>query len=129
MKTKAIPEEYLDLLQKRAFGHLATLMPNGSPQVTPVWVDFDGTHVLVNSAVGRQKDRNLRRDGRVALIIRIVTSRCGGASCRSQRKTPMPALIVWLTSTWGWIDIQTAGQGKYESGTRFCPNASMRKGR
>jgi PPOX class probable F420-dependent enzyme len=69
LKTKTIPEEYLDLLQKRAFGHLATLMPNGSPQVTPVWVDFDGTHVLVNSAVGRQKDRNLRRDGRVALEI------------------------------------------------------------
>ena len=69
MKTKTVPEEYLDLLQKRAFGHLATLMPDGSPQVTPVWVDFDGTHVLVNSALGRQKDRNLRRDGRVALEI------------------------------------------------------------
>ena len=69
MKTKTVPEEYLDLLQKRAFGHLATLMPDGSPQATPVWVDFDGTHVLVNSALGRQKDRNLRRDGRVALEI------------------------------------------------------------
>jgi len=69
LKTKTVPEEYLDLLQKRAFGHLATLMPNGSPQATPVWIDFDGTHVLVNSALGRQKDRNLRRDGRVALEI------------------------------------------------------------
>ena len=66
---KTIPNQYLDLFQKRAFGHLTTLMPDGSPQVTPVWVDYDGAYVLVNSAVGRQKDRNLRRDGRVALEI------------------------------------------------------------
>jgi len=64
-----IPDEYLDLFQKRAFGHLATLMPDGSPQVTPVWVDFDGTHIMVNSARGRLKDRNMRRDGRVALEV------------------------------------------------------------
>ena len=69
MSTKIIPDEYLDLFEKRAFGHLVTLMPDGSPQVTPVWVDYDGTYVLVNSALGRQKDRNMRRDGRVALEI------------------------------------------------------------
>jgi len=44
-------------------------MPDGSPQVTPVWCDFDGAHVLVNSARGRVKDRNMRRDPRVALVI------------------------------------------------------------
>ena len=43
------------LLQEPNFGHLATLMPDGSPQVTPVWVDYDGTHILVNTAEGRQK--------------------------------------------------------------------------
>jgi PPOX class probable F420-dependent enzyme len=64
-----IPEEYLDLFQKRAFAHLATLMQDGSPQVTPVWIDFDGTHILVNSARGRVKDRNMRRDPRVAIEI------------------------------------------------------------
>ena len=69
MKSGKIPDTYLDLFKKRAFAHMATLMPDGSPQVTPVWVDFDGTHVLVNSARGRQKDRNLRRDARVALGI------------------------------------------------------------
>ncbi|MCL4395491.1 MAG: PPOX class F420-dependent oxidoreductase [Chloroflexi bacterium] len=42
-------------------------MPDGSPQVTPVWVDYDGTHVIVNSAKGRVKDRNMRRDSRVSL--------------------------------------------------------------
>jgi PPOX class probable F420-dependent enzyme len=63
----AIPEKSLDLFQKRAFAHLATLMPDGSPQVTPVWCDFDGKYVLVNSAKGRVKDRNMRRDPRVSL--------------------------------------------------------------
>jgi PPOX class probable F420-dependent enzyme len=64
-----IPDKYLDLFQKRAFANLATLMPDGSPQVTPVWCDFDGTHVLINSARGRQKDKNMEREPRVALAI------------------------------------------------------------
>jgi PPOX class probable F420-dependent enzyme len=66
---EAIPEKYRDLFSKRAFASLGTLMPDGRPQVTPVWVDFDGQHVIFNSAKGRQKDRNVRRDPRVALAI------------------------------------------------------------
>jgi PPOX class probable F420-dependent enzyme len=69
MKNEKIPEKYLDLFSKPAFASLATLMPDGRPQVTPVWCDFDGAHVLVNSAKGRQKDRNMRRDPRVSLAI------------------------------------------------------------
>ena len=65
----AIPEKYRDLFQKRAFASLATLMPDGRPQVTPVWCDFDGELVIFNSAKGRQKDRNVRRDPRVSLAI------------------------------------------------------------
>lgn len=65
----AIPEQYLDLFERRAFADLATIMADGSPQVSPVWLDFDGTHILVNSAKGRVKDRNIRRDGRVALSL------------------------------------------------------------
>ena len=64
-----IPEEFLDLFDKHAFAHLATLMPNGQPQVTPVWCDFDGTCVRINSAKERQKDFNMRRELRVALSI------------------------------------------------------------
>lgn len=64
-----IPEGFLDLLQKPAFASLATIMPDGSPQVTPVWCDFDGRHILVNSAKGRVKDRNMRKNPRVALAI------------------------------------------------------------
>ncbi len=57
------------LLQKPNFPHLATLMPDGSPQVTPVWVDLDGDRILVNTAEGRVKPRNVRRDARVALSV------------------------------------------------------------
>jgi PPOX class probable F420-dependent enzyme len=64
-----IPEEVKDIFKKRAFAHLATVMPDGSPQVTPVWVDYDGTHVRINSAKGRMKDKNMRRDKRVALSV------------------------------------------------------------
>jgi len=66
---QTIPSNYRDLFQKPAFASLTTLMPDGSPQVTPVWCDVDGDTVLVNTAKGRQKDRNLRRDPRVALAI------------------------------------------------------------
>ena len=64
-----IPEKYRDLFSRRAFAALTTLMPDGSPQTTPVWVDTDGEYVIFNSAKGRQKDRNVRRDPRVALAI------------------------------------------------------------
>jgi PPOX class probable F420-dependent enzyme len=65
----AIPEKYADLFQKKTFASLGTLMPDGQPQVTPVWVDFDGKHVIVNSAKGRVKDRNMRRDPRVSMAL------------------------------------------------------------
>ena len=62
-------EKYSDLFNKKAFANLATLNRDGSPQVTPVWVDFDGKHIRVNTAVGRLKDKNMRRDPRVSLSI------------------------------------------------------------
>ena len=64
-----IPEKYRDLFQKRAFASLSTLMPDGRPQVTPVWCDLEGDQVIFNSARGRQKDKNVRRDPRVAIAI------------------------------------------------------------
>jgi PPOX class probable F420-dependent enzyme len=62
-----IPQKYLDLFDKKAFGHLATIMPDGSPQVTPVWVDYDGKYVRFNSARGRVKDKNVRSNAHVAI--------------------------------------------------------------
>ena len=67
--SELIPEKYADLFEKPSFGNLTTLMKDGSPQVTPVWVDFDGKHVRVNSAKGRIKDKNMRRDPRVAVAL------------------------------------------------------------
>ncbi|MBI2801850.1 MAG: PPOX class F420-dependent oxidoreductase [Gammaproteobacteria bacterium] len=65
-----IPEGFKDLLTTKAtFAHLATTMSNGHPQVTPVWFSYDGTHILVNSAKGRVKDRNMRARRDVALSI------------------------------------------------------------
>jgi PPOX class probable F420-dependent enzyme len=56
-------------LAEPVFAHVATLMKDGSPQVTPVWVETDGTDILINSSEPRVKTRNLTRDGRVALSI------------------------------------------------------------
>jgi len=64
-----IPEKFKDLVTKQAFAHLATLMPDGSPQVTPVWFDYDGTHILINTAKARLKDKNMRDQKQVALSI------------------------------------------------------------
>ena len=64
-----IPDQYKDLFSKVAFANLATLMPDGRPQVSPVWCDFDGSNIWVNSAKGRVKDKNMRRNKRVALSI------------------------------------------------------------
>jgi PPOX class probable F420-dependent enzyme len=69
MADTVIPASHLDLFKKKAFANLATLMPNGQPQVTPVWVDYVGGQVIINTAEGRQKDKNLKRDSRVALSI------------------------------------------------------------
>jgi PPOX class probable F420-dependent enzyme len=69
MVQSGIPQSHLDLFKKKAFAHLATLMPDGKPQVTPVWVDYDGKYVIINTAQGRLKDKNMQRDGRVALSI------------------------------------------------------------
>lgn len=64
-----IPAEYRDLLHKKAFAHLGTVMSDGSPQVTPIWFDYDGTYICINSAKGRWKDKNMRARPKVALEI------------------------------------------------------------
>jgi PPOX class probable F420-dependent enzyme len=66
----SVPDGFKDLLTaKKAFANLATITADGTPQVTPVWFDWDGRHVRINSAKGRVKDKNLRRTPSVALSI------------------------------------------------------------
>lgn len=64
-----LPEPLLTLLRGASPCFVATLMPDGSPQLTQTWVDTDGEHVIVNTVRGYQKDRNISRDPRVALNI------------------------------------------------------------
>ena len=68
---KIVPENFQDLLsdEKKAFLYLATLMKDGSPQVTPIWFNTDGEYILINSAKGRIKDKNMRHRPNVALCI------------------------------------------------------------
>ena len=65
-----IPDAFLDLLTKKvSFAHLATVQPDGSPQVTPVWFDYADGKIRVNTAKGRVKDRNMKHNPNVALSI------------------------------------------------------------
>ncbi len=66
-----IPESHRDLLmpEARAYAYLATLMSDGSPQLTPLWFDVEGEYILLNSAKGRVKDKNMRERKQVAILI------------------------------------------------------------
>jgi PPOX class probable F420-dependent enzyme len=64
-----IPDDVLALLRSPCLGYVATTMPSGSPQLTQVWADTDGEHVVLNIVEGSQKERNLKRDPRVAVAI------------------------------------------------------------
>jgi len=64
-----LPESARKMLQDKAYGHVVTSAPNGRPQATMVWVDVEGDEVLFNTAEGREKARNLRRNPRVVISI------------------------------------------------------------
>ena len=64
-----IDEKYLDLLESTALAHVATLGPDGEPQVNPVWFGWDGEFVRFSNTTNRQKFRNVQRDPRIALSI------------------------------------------------------------
>ena len=66
--TATIPASHRHLLTDPVTVALVTMMPDGQPQCTPVWCDYDGTYILVNAGVGRQKDRNIRRNPRVTIM-------------------------------------------------------------
>ena len=64
-----LTDAQVDFLKEPYIAEFVTLMKDGSPQISPVWIDTDGEHVLVNTAEGRVKTRNVRRDPRVAVGI------------------------------------------------------------
>jgi PPOX class probable F420-dependent enzyme len=64
-----IPQSYRDLFDKKSFAHIATIGNDGTPQVTPVWIDYDGTHIRFNTARGRVKTKNLERNPTIAMSV------------------------------------------------------------
>lgn len=66
---REIDDSIIRLLTGKNFAFVATLMKDGSPQITPTWTDFDGNSILINTAEGRTKQRNVSRDRRVAISI------------------------------------------------------------
>lgn len=67
--TKKLSSQEIELLNEPQIANVATVMADGSPQVTPVWIDTDGEHVLFNTAKGRVKHRNLLRNPKVAISV------------------------------------------------------------
>ena len=67
--TVTIPESHQDLLLRPVNGVLSTMMPDGQPQMSIVWADFDGRHILINTTLERQKGKNMRTNPKVNVLI------------------------------------------------------------
>jgi PPOX class probable F420-dependent enzyme len=91
-----LPADVRALLSEPNFAHLATLMPDGSPQSAPVWVDLDGDHVLVATGEGSLKAKNTRRDPRVALSVTALQNPYREAQLRGRvvERRPDASLAV-----------------------------------
>src|ERR1700758_4302655 len=71
-------EKQAALFKDRNWGVIATIREDGSPQATPVWIDYDGENVLVNSALGRAKVKNIERDPRATVTVLAAEDQQGG---------------------------------------------------
>jgi PPOX class probable F420-dependent enzyme len=67
-QTSLIPESHMDLLEKPIYVAATTVMPDGQPQSTVVWWDYEGEYIRINSARGRQKDKNLARNPKITIL-------------------------------------------------------------
>jgi hypothetical protein len=86
MTVKNIPESHLDLIsdEVRSYAYLATSMPDGSPQITPVWFNTDGENILLNSVKGRVKDRNMRARPKLLWLFTYRGSLIDISSCAAK---------------------------------------------
>jgi PPOX class probable F420-dependent enzyme len=111
-----IPDTHLDLFadETRAFAFLATTMSDGSPQVTPVWFNIDGDDIMLNSAQGRVKDRNMRERPQIALSIVDPSNPYRYISIRGR--------VVEMTTEGGWTHIDRLAK-KYTGAEHFTPNS------
>ena len=123
----SIPESYLDLFHKKAFGSLSTLMPDGSPQTNPVWVDYQNGEVWVNSAVGRLKDKNIKRDPRVSVAVidpEIPTASWKfAARCMRLPSKARPSTSTrWPRSIWGKTSTRSRNRASSVCSIRSSPS-------
>ena len=81
---KPLPDSVKKLIEGKVYANVATLMPDGSPQVTQTWVDHDGDTVLINTFEGSQKSRNARRNPKIALDIVDPTNAYNVATIRGR---------------------------------------------
>ena len=102
-----LPDDLVALLRTPAICYVATVMPDGSPQLTQTWVDTDGEHVVVNIVQGMQKARNLERDRRVTVAVSAPTA---PSSYYQVRGT-----VVEMTSEGGAASIEALSH-KYTGG-------------
>lgn len=98
-----IPDTHRDLLIEPIHGILSTIMPDGQPQSSMVWKDYDGTYILINTTLERQKGRNMRANPNVALLVidprnssrwievrgRVVEIQCAGAEAHADKLTQL----------------------------------------
>ncbi|MCU0487078.1 MAG: PPOX class F420-dependent oxidoreductase, partial [Anaerolineales bacterium] len=110
-------DTHLDLLadETRSFAFLATTMDDGSPQVTPIWFNTDGDDILINSAQGRVKDRNMRARPQIALA--IVDPK------NPYRYMQIRGRVVEMNTENGWAHIDTLAK-KYTGSDHFTPNSN-----
>ena len=105
MASSTIPEKFLDLLTtKKPLANIATIMPDGSPQVTPVWFDYTNGKIRINTARGRVKAQNMKVGAKVALAIvdpdnAIGTSESAAPSSAKTRTAPTRISTAWRKST------------------------------
>ena len=111
-----VPDTHLDLLsnETKAFAFLATTMDDGSPQVTPIWFNTDGDDILINSAMGRVKDRNMRARPQVAMAILDPKN--------PYRYLQIRGKVIEITTQDGWAHIDALAK-KYTGSDHFTPNA------
>ena len=91
---KKIDENSAKLIREKNFAFLATVDANGRPQVTPIWVDTDGDHVLLNTALGRVKQKNTNRDPRVAVAVLDMSNPYRYAAIRGRVVEQIPGQIA-----------------------------------
>lgn len=105
--TVSIPDSHIDLLQQPVHGVLTTMMPDGTPQSSIVWTDYDGEHILINTTLERQKGRNMQSNPKVTLLVIDPTN--------STRWIEVRGLVHELTSSGAEAHADKLTQ-------RYCPN-------